>query len=54
MINRTDTYLQTTDENGEIYFCPIDTDISDSAVDDFDECVGKDVVGRYAGNIAVH
>jgi hypothetical protein len=50
-----DTFILVKDSDGERYLCPIDAVRSDSTtgIDDIDDCVEEDVVGRYAGNIHV-
>jgi len=52
MANNT-TYFIVKDKHGEDYLCPLDRIRDRHAVTDqeFEECVEKDVVGRYAGDI---
>ena len=50
-----ETFVLVKNNNGDNYLCPLDTvkDISSVNVDDIDDCVEEDVVGRYAGNIKI-
>jgi len=47
------TYFIVKNKHGEDYLCPLDRIRDRHALTDeeFDECVEKDVAGRYAGNI---
>ncbi|MGD8292346.1 MAG: hypothetical protein PVF37_11620 [Desulfobacterales bacterium] len=53
--NHSDTFVMVEDGSGENYFCPLDivNDVSSPNSDDLSDCVGEDVVGRYAGNIKI-
>ena len=55
MKHENQTYQTVTDENGDRYYCPLDFDrvARDLNIDELEECVGHDVVGRYAGNIDI-
>jgi hypothetical protein len=48
-------YFIVKDKNGDDYFCPLNAvqDRRNVADREFDECVEKDVVERYSGNIEV-
>ena len=51
--NNKNTYVKVKDEHDAEYLCPVHS-IKNSgtvSVDELDECVETDVVGRYAGNI---
>jgi hypothetical protein len=53
--NYSDTFVMVKDGSGEDFFCPLDFvhDVSSPTSDDLSDCVGADVVGRYAGNIKI-
>jgi len=48
-------YISVKDERGEDYFCPMARVKDRTAVSEKElrECVEKDVVGRYSGNIEI-
>ena len=50
-----ETFVLVKNNKGDNYLCPLGTvkDISSVNVDDIDDCVEEDVVGRYAGNIKI-
>jgi hypothetical protein len=52
---KRNVYVQKKSKDGQDILCPIDeVDNSHSTVEEkAEECVEKDVVGRYAGNIEV-
>jgi hypothetical protein len=49
------TYFIVKDKHGNNYLCPLDAVKDRNAAPDqaFDECVEKDVVERYSGNIDI-
>jgi hypothetical protein len=49
------TYINVKDQTGNDYLCPMNAVKDRNAITDqeFDECVEKDVVGRYSGNIDI-
>lgn len=49
-------YIAVRDDGGKHHFCPPETAVDTDSVSEqeFDECVGRDVVRRYAGNIRVN
>lgn len=49
------TFKKLTDAAGDEFFCPLDLahKLEHKTDRDFSECVGKDVVGRYAGNLDI-
>ena len=51
----TEKYIETKDENGRDYICPVYEDRKDSTAYKIhtDECFDKDVVERYSGNIDI-
>jgi hypothetical protein len=53
--NEKNTFKVVKDEHGDDYLCPVDTVKDDKVVTDkeLDDCVEKDVAGRYAGNIDI-
>ena len=53
--NDSETFVLVKDANGENFLCPLDTVRNSSSinVDEIDNCVEEDVVGRYAGNIKI-
>ena len=53
--NNSQTFVLVKDTNGEKYLCPLDTVQSTPKIDpdEIDDCVGEEVVGRYAGNIRI-
>ena len=48
-------YILFKDNNGDEYLCPLDAvkKRSDLPQEKFEECVERDVVGRYSGNIEI-
>jgi hypothetical protein len=54
--NTNDIYLTVKDPLGNDYLCPLEAVSDSSSVSDeeFDECVEKDVVERYSGNIEIN
>ena len=48
-------YILIKDQKGEEYLCPLDAvrKRSDLSEEEFEECVERDVVGRYSGNIEI-
>jgi hypothetical protein len=53
--NKNETFVLVKDANGENILCPMETfqDASSLNPDEFDDCVGEEVVRRYAGNIKI-
>jgi len=53
--NNKDMYLIVKDRFGNDYYCPLGALADSSSASDqgFDECVEKDVVERYSGNIDI-
>ena len=53
--NQRETFVLVKSDNGEKYLCPLNTAQNTSTInpDEIDDCVGEEVVGRYAGNINV-
>lgn len=53
---KKDIYIAVRDDGGKHYFCPLETVVNTDSVSEqeLDECVGRDVVRRYAGNIRVN
>lgn len=51
----TEHYVPSVNSDGADVYCPFDSDIDDStgAVDKSDDCIEKDVVERYSGNINI-
>lgn len=49
------TFKKQTDAAGNEFFCPLDVveQLDAHKDNDLSECVGKDVIGRYAGNLDV-
>ena len=49
------TYFISKDHNGNDYLCPLNSVKDRNAVtdDEFDDCVEKDIVERYSGNIDI-
>jgi hypothetical protein len=49
------SYFIVKDKHGSNYLCPFDSIQERDAISDqlFDECVEKDVVERYSGNIDI-
>ena len=49
------TYFIVKDQNGDDYLCPLNSVKDRNAVtdDELDECVEKDIVERYSGNIEI-
>jgi hypothetical protein len=49
------TYFIVKDQNGDDYLCPLNSVKERSAVtdDELDDCVEKDIVERYSGNIEI-
>jgi hypothetical protein len=52
---RSNIYIRKTSQEGQEILCPIDDagDPNTTFIEDNEECVEQDVVGRYAGNIEV-
>ena len=46
-------FILVKDYKGEKFLCPIDAgqDPSSIRIDEIDDCIEEDVIGRYAGNI---
>ena len=53
--NTAEKYIETRDENGNDYICPISDEQGDNNTSRItgDDCFEKDVVERYAGNIDI-
>ena len=53
--NNDETFVLVKDANGDNLLCPVDTvqDASSVNPDEIDDCVGEEVVRRYAGNIKI-
>ena len=51
----SEAFVLVKDSTGEKFLCPLDTVRNSSSVnvDEIDDCVEEDVVGRYAGNIKI-
>jgi len=51
--NTNETYFVVRNEDGETYLCPIISVRNRDAVtdDEMENCVEKDIVERYSGNI---
>ncbi len=49
------TYFILKDHNGNDYLCPLNSVNDRNAVtdDEIDDCVEKDIVERYSGNIEI-
>jgi hypothetical protein len=54
--NDKNIYFAVKDRHGYDYFCPLEAVKDRSSISDqgLDECVEKDVVERYAGNIDIN
>ena len=48
-------FVLVKDSKGKKFLCPIDTgqDPSSIRIDEEDDCVEDDVIGRYAGNLKI-
>ena len=46
-------FTKVKDPQGIDHYCPLETDGATSADETFDECVEKDVIERYSGNIQI-
>jgi len=48
-------FVLVKDSKGEKFLCPIDAgqDPSSIRIDEEDDCVEDDVIGRYAGNLKI-
>jgi len=48
-------YVMVKDEKGQKFFCEINAaeEPSSIRIDESDDCVEEDVIGRYAGNINI-
>jgi hypothetical protein len=48
-------YVRVQDTDGNLYVCPMEGFSSQERIreDDLDDCVENDVVGRYAGQLAI-
>ena len=53
--NTSEKYIETKDESGKDYLCPISEEQGDGNTSGIseDECFEKDVLQRYAGNIEI-
>jgi hypothetical protein len=53
--NTAEKYIETRDENGDAYLCPISDEPGDNNASRItgDECFEKDVLERYSGNIDI-
>ena len=52
--NKSNVYVNKKTKDGQDVLCPIDELKTDGVIENEpEECVEKDVVGRYAGNIRV-
>ena len=52
--NDSNAYVLVKDADGEKYLCPLKAMKSSYvAVEDVDDCIEEDVIGRYAGNITI-
>lgn len=52
--NDSNAYVLVKDADGEKFLCPLKAMKSSSvAVEDVDDCIEEDVIGRYAGNITI-
>lgn len=51
--DKKNAYVKVKDEHDTDYLCPVHSFKNSGivSVDELDECVETDVVGRYAGNI---
>ena len=51
----TNVYVQKKSEDGQDILCPVDDtgEKIEKNVNELEDCVEQDVVGRYAGNISV-
>ena len=50
----SNAYVLVKDADGEKYLCPLKTiKASSVSVEDVDDCIEEDVIGRYAGNITI-
>ena len=48
-------YVLVKDADGEKYLCPLKAMQAPSAsVEDVEDCIEEDVIGRYAGNITIN
>jgi hypothetical protein len=48
-------FVLVKDSKGEKFLCPINAgqDLSSIRIDEEDDCVEDDVIGRYAGNLKI-
>jgi hypothetical protein len=47
-------YVLVKDTDGERFLCPINTTRKFAySVEDLEDCIEEDVIGRYAGNITI-
>ena len=55
MARNEDTFVLVKSSKGENYLCPLNAVRNNSSisVDEIDNCVEEDVIGRYAGNINI-
>ena len=52
--NDSNAYVLVKDADGEKYLCPLKAMKAASVtVEDVDDCIEEDVIGRYAGNITI-
>ena len=53
--NTAEKYIETKDESGNDYLCPISVEQGDNSAGSMpgDECFEKEVLERYAGNIDI-
>lgn len=51
----SDTYFVVRDRDGDEYLCPIKSIKNRKAIteDDIHDCVERDIVERYSGNISI-
>ena len=49
------TFVSVKDSKGEKFLCPIDAIQNSSSIhiDEIDDCIEEDVIGRYAGNVKI-
>ena len=50
---KDETYFVVKDKNGDKYLCPLNSvkDRDQITEDEMDDCVERDIVERYSGNI---
>jgi hypothetical protein len=53
--NDRNTFVSVKDSKGEKFLCPIDAIQNSSSIriDEIDDCIEEDVIGRYAGNVKI-